>query len=156
MSCQFAHRPGTNGRTGSAVTRGLWSQQPGANQSSRSDGEGALAGAGYIGICGVEGRKGPTCAGPVWVRTLSHTRCSVRWRQKVPSTGIAANRTRSQVISLARCRSWRPEPRRQEPPFLSLGSYGPRDPLRQANCVHTSSTYQVGFPTCKARASGAE
>lgn len=38
-----------------------------------------------------------------WGSCLTH--CSVRWRQKVPSTGTAVNRTRSQVIPLvAHCR----------------------------------------------------
>lgn len=51
--------------------------------------------------------------------------------------------------------SWRPGPRRQDPPF-PLGSSGASEPLWRAYCIHTSSTHQAGFPTCKAMASGAE
>lgn len=77
MSCQFAHCPGTNGRSGSAVTRGLWSQQPGGSQSPRSVGSRAGWGRTQAFICVGEAL---TCVGLVMVETLSHALHSTRDR----------------------------------------------------------------------------
>lgn len=62
-------------------------------------------------LCG-GGEKGPHLCWAGMGRDLSHARCSVRWGQKVPSTGTAVNhsRSRGQITQLAMEASERPHP----------------------------------------------